>query len=264
MNLKGLKFYLTVVRHGQTIANSKKTIQGQSDTLLTELGIEQAQALAEHFKLNGPRNFDIIYTSDLTRAYKTCRIIADTCCSNDDKQLIINKDVRLRERKYGHYYEGKCVFDLKRAAYGYGYDDSNFTLFTPEGAESMEDVRLRVEDFFENTLSKVVQNNQEVLIVSHWATIKELLKIFQSKSNGSITDEHLIEAPNSAFSRFRISLTGNSGKSNACKSVATTDDTINMDLVFKQTIDKVDAISLHQTPHLRKEQISANLRGNVQ
>lgn len=248
MYIKELEFYLTVVRHGQTMANLCKTIQGHTNTPLTELGLEQAKALAEHFRLTGPNNFDHIYTSDLSRAYETCLILTKGCC--ETSKQIVNKEMRLRERQYGSMFEGKPVNELKVTAYGLGYNDENFTQFTPNGAESMEDVRNRIEDFLINALSKVVQHNQEVLIVTHWATIKEILKFFQPKANGSITSDHLVETPNTAFCRFKVCL----------RSVNKFKDQTDREKT-EQTIKRVDVISLHQTPHLSMEQVSINLRG---
>lgn len=55
-----------VVRHGQTDENINRIIQGQQDTLLNEVGIEQGTRVAEALK---DIHFDVIYSSDLKRAY---------------------------------------------------------------------------------------------------------------------------------------------------------------------------------------------------
>ena len=41
---------LHLIRHGQTNWNEERRIQGQSDSVLTELGIRQAQALGERLR----------------------------------------------------------------------------------------------------------------------------------------------------------------------------------------------------------------------
>lgn len=202
------EFNLTIVRHGQTEANVLRTIQGHSNTPLTKLGLEQALALANYFKNQQHLLLDRLYSSDLDRAYQTCRIIAQNCAfkqvvSGRDKDLII-QDVRLRERAYGPNYEGRPIARLQDDAHKFGFNRSNFTQFTPDGVESMEEVKQRVSDFCTNTLWPECLPGEEVLIVSHWATIKEFLKLFQPLANGAIRREDLLETPNTAFNRFRI------------------------------------------------------------
>ncbi len=66
---------LILVRHGETDWNLEGRYQGQADLPLNERGREQAKLLAE--RLRGER-IEAIYVSDLSRAYETARIIAET------------------------------------------------------------------------------------------------------------------------------------------------------------------------------------------
>lgn len=54
-----------VVRHGETDANRAHIIQGQLDTSLNIMGLEQAQLVSEVLR---DIAFDFAYTSDLKRA----------------------------------------------------------------------------------------------------------------------------------------------------------------------------------------------------
>ena len=63
----------TVVRHGETVANLNKVIQGQSDVPLSPAGEKQAELLARRWRR---RRFDAVYTSDLSRAVRTAELIA--------------------------------------------------------------------------------------------------------------------------------------------------------------------------------------------
>jgi probable phosphoglycerate mutase len=65
---------LIVVRHGETIWNADRRMQGQQDSPLSERGRAQALALGIRF-MNEP--FDHLYSSDLARAYQTAAAIAD-------------------------------------------------------------------------------------------------------------------------------------------------------------------------------------------
>ena len=68
---------LILVRHGETVWNQENRWQGQADTPLSEAGHEQARQLAQHF-LDKRRSIQAIYTSDLSRARDTARIIGQT------------------------------------------------------------------------------------------------------------------------------------------------------------------------------------------
>lgn len=247
------EFYLTIVRHGQTIANELKTIQGHSNTALTKLGLDQAKALANHFKTVCELRFDRSFSSDLSRAYDTCKIITTSCSKSANHNIV--KDPRLRERKYGHLFEEKPIAQLLQEAFKQGFDETNFTQYTPDGVESMEELRDKVTEFCHKTLIRDCRDGEEVLLVSHWGTIKEILKLFQSKANGQIRGEHLKETPNAAFSRFLV----------RCKSLSS----LNKETTLQHhqngsdegfVIDTIQVISLHQSPHLSNEQNSVNLK----
>ena len=81
-----------MVRHGETIWNTEKRIQGYSNTPLTEYGIRQAEKTGKRLS---KENLNEIYSSDLGRAVQTAEII--------NKHLALNITLvkGLRERKYG-------------------------------------------------------------------------------------------------------------------------------------------------------------------
>ena len=88
---------LYLVRHGETEWNVKGIIQGQLNSNLTEKGIEQAKKTGDELK---DIKFDMIFSSDSTRAYDTALII------KLDRELIIETSHLLRERSFGSF-EGK-------------------------------------------------------------------------------------------------------------------------------------------------------------
>ena len=83
---------LVLVRHGETVWNTESRIQGHSDSALTALGLEQADAIAA--RLAGER-FDALLSSDLGRARETAMAIA----GRTGHRAI--EDPRLRERNFG-------------------------------------------------------------------------------------------------------------------------------------------------------------------
>ena len=83
---------LFVVRHGETEWNRQGLLQGHLDSPLSELGVNQANALSEHFS---KCKWDLIVSSDLNRAVRTSEIIKGA-----SGQKILT-DSRLRERELG-------------------------------------------------------------------------------------------------------------------------------------------------------------------
>lgn len=62
-----------LIRHGESQANEKDVFIGHTDLELTELGKQQAELTAGYLKAITP---DVIYASDLKRAYHTARATA--------------------------------------------------------------------------------------------------------------------------------------------------------------------------------------------
>ncbi|MFT4417014.1 histidine phosphatase family protein [Fredinandcohnia humi] len=62
-----------LVRHGETAWNAIERIQGRTDIPLNEVGIKQAEACREYFREH--RDWDVLFSSTLTRAKQTAEII---------------------------------------------------------------------------------------------------------------------------------------------------------------------------------------------
>lgn len=71
-----MKKTLYLVRHGQTLFNVQKRIQGWCDSPLTELGIKQAKQVGQYFKDNNI-TIDHAYCSTSERASDTLENITD-------------------------------------------------------------------------------------------------------------------------------------------------------------------------------------------
>ena len=66
---------LILIRHGESMANSKDMFAGHLDIDLHPNGEKQARVTAEYIKQNF--KVDKIYSSDLKRAYYTAKALAD-------------------------------------------------------------------------------------------------------------------------------------------------------------------------------------------
>lgn len=67
-------YFVTLVRHGESVGNAQDIKHGQTDFPLTERGIAQARALAERWKAEGC-TFDLCIASPLLRARQTAEIL---------------------------------------------------------------------------------------------------------------------------------------------------------------------------------------------
>lgn len=68
---------ITFIRHGRSLADDENKFEGRYDSPLTDRGIEQATNVANEWKNNKYRNYDLIVCSPLIRARKTAEIFSD-------------------------------------------------------------------------------------------------------------------------------------------------------------------------------------------
>jgi len=149
---------ITTVRHGQTLWNHERRIQGQSDIELDDVGLSQAEKLGNRL---ATEKIDIIYTSNLKRAVKTAEII------NNHHNAKFVTVTALREMCYGTY-EG-CVFDNFQNELDYYYQNINTPM--PEG-ESVMNVFDRIYGFLDEVVEKQYEN---IVIVSHYGVILTII-----------------------------------------------------------------------------------------
>ena len=83
---------LILIRHGETVWNQQRRMQGHSDSPLSETGERQARQLALRLKQFA---FSALYSSDSGRAHHTARSVAEV--TGHDIVL----EPRLRERHFG-------------------------------------------------------------------------------------------------------------------------------------------------------------------
>src|SRR5690554_99191 len=151
----GHKGRLLMVRHGQTRANIDKVWHGTTDTVLTDVGREQARRLGDYFhRIATP---DVIYASPLQRARDTALAIAER------HQLEPNFDERLMEFSLGEW-EGIKFDDIEilHGATGELYGNPDFAA---PGGESQRMVRNRMVAAIDEIIHR--HPDQNVVLVSH-------------------------------------------------------------------------------------------------
>ena len=88
---------LVLVRHGQSDWNLKNLFTGWKDPDLTAQGVSEAKAAGHRLKALD-LHFDMAFTSDLTRAQKTCGLILSEMGQSD---IPVSRNQALNERDYG-------------------------------------------------------------------------------------------------------------------------------------------------------------------
>ncbi len=69
-----MKTTLFLVRHGETVDNANKIMQGQTQGQLNDEGVRQAEQLRNQLAATP---IDMVVSSDLKRAVDTARIVAE-------------------------------------------------------------------------------------------------------------------------------------------------------------------------------------------
>ncbi len=149
---------ITLVRHGQTIENANRIVQGQLDGTLSELGKQQAIETAE--KLRNTK-FDYIYCSDLGRCKQTAKEIIKF-----HQKTPIQYSSELREMNFGDF-QGAPSRD-------YLWDElpGNFeTRRAPNGENGLE-FQKRVIDYTNNLLEE--HPDDSMLLITHGGVMKIL------------------------------------------------------------------------------------------
>ncbi|WP_319481694.1 histidine phosphatase family protein [uncultured Draconibacterium sp.] len=181
---------ITIIRHGETMWNVQKRIQGQRNSKLSENGITQAELVA---KALAKREFDVLLSSDLERAVETAKII--------NKQLVLphKYNANLRERSFG-IFEGKNFAEIeeKYPEEFRRYKERNPEFVVP-GGESIQQMYKRVTSEIESIARNF--KDQKVLIVSHGLVLEMMMyRTFSLK----LDEPRAFSINNSSISSFYI------------------------------------------------------------
>lgn len=189
---------LLIVRHGQTAYNREFRNQGRADIELDEVGVEQAQCLANALAEFEP---DAIYSSPLKRASATAEVIA--------RAREVHLDPRLAERDYGSW-EGKTRDEIALE------DEESHTLYRADpvtsasgGGETGIDVFMRSVAFLHDLFAR--HEAGDIVVVTHGGSGSALIAALLNGSpatadcfrlsNCSVT-EILVDGPRRRLARF--------------------------------------------------------------
>lgn len=156
---------LYIIRHGETDWNKERRLQGQSDTMLNEYGIELARITSEALR---DVSFDHIFSSPLKRAYRTAEII------RGERNIPIVTDDRLKEIGFGINEGVRSELITKDFHY---FFDAPEKYVPAEGGETYEQLCARSRDFIDEVLVplSVKEPDSTVLVTAHGALNKSMM-----------------------------------------------------------------------------------------
>ena len=192
---------LILVRHGQSEWNAKNLFTGWKDPGLTDQGVSEAKN-AGKLILEQNIEFDVMYTSMLSRAQKTGDIILGIL---DHKEIPIIKNEALNERHYGSL--AGLNKDDARKKWG---DEQvhiwrrSFDMPPPDG-ESLKDTADRVLPYFETEIMPKVISGSSILIAAHGNSLRALIMKLDSISPEDIVK---LEIPTGAPIQYEFTPDG--------------------------------------------------------
>jgi 2,3-bisphosphoglycerate-dependent phosphoglycerate mutase len=164
---------LVLVRHGQSEWNLKNLFTGWKDPGLTALGVEEARTAGRRLKARGLA-FDVAFTSSLSRAQETLRLMLDEIGRPDLPTL---RDQALNERDYGDL-AGLNKDDARKRwgaeqvhLWRRSYDVS------PPGGESLKDTVARALPYYVQEILPHVMRGERVLVAAHGNSLRALVMV---------------------------------------------------------------------------------------
>lgn len=178
--MKNIEFY--IFRHGQTDWNKKKRIQGSTDIPLNELGRKEAQSLKDFFSAI---EVDHVFTSDLSRAYETAKIVFE------DRSISITKSPELREANFGEV-EGMYVDELLSRFSTKFWDihkgGTESDKFAYPGGENRGEVRSRLISFIDKIRKE--KPNSTIALSTHGGALRSIMHHYLPN------EKELVKIPN--------------------------------------------------------------------
>jgi 2,3-bisphosphoglycerate-dependent phosphoglycerate mutase len=178
---------LVLCRHGQSDWNLKNLFTGWKDPDLTAQGIAEAKAAGQKLKAQGV-GFDVAFTSALTRAQHTCRLLL---AELGQPGLETIRDQALNERDYGEL--SGLNKDDARARWGEeqvhvwrrSYD------VPPPGGESLRDTAARVLPYYVHRILPAVLSGRRTLVAAHGNSLRALIMAMEGMTGEQIVAREL-------------------------------------------------------------------------
>jgi len=200
---------LVLLRHGESTWNQENRFTGWTDVDLTDKGREEAREAGRLMAADGYQ-FDVAYTSVLTRAIRTLWIALD------EMQMLwldIHKSWRLNERHYGGLQglnkaetaakHGEAQVKIWRRSYDipppplaagderHPARDRRYVGLQPSQlplTESLKDTVARFLPYWHETIAPQIVGGKRVVIAAHGNSLRALVKYLDDVSESDIVE----------------------------------------------------------------------------
>jgi 2,3-bisphosphoglycerate-dependent phosphoglycerate mutase len=178
---------LVLVRHGQSDWNLKNLFTGWKDPDLTEQGVEEAHAAGRKLK-DMKLDFDIAFTSDLSRAQRTLALILEEL-GHEDLETIRNQ--ALNERDYGDI----TGMNKDEARKQFGEEQVHIWRRSfdvpPPGGESLKMTAERVLPYYHSEILPQVLSGKRVIVAAHGNSLRALVMELEGLTPDQILQREL-------------------------------------------------------------------------
>jgi broad specificity phosphatase PhoE len=183
-----------LLRHGETVWNRERRVQGQKDSPLTPLGLEQARRYGLRLKdVLEPGDGYRLVSSPLGRALHTARIVAAVL---DRRAEEITTDDRLKEMAWGRW-DGMTAAEIEaqdKELWQARIDD-RWTRPPPGGGETQQDILDRAVAWLGS-----IEAEARLVVVAHGALGRAVRCAYEGLPPEAMLD---LDQPQDAFFRLR-------------------------------------------------------------
>lgn len=175
---------LVLIRHGQSLWNLENRFTGWVDVPLTDKGREEARQAAARL---GHLRFDVAYTSALSRAQETLKLVLEGIGQN----VPVIRDQALNERHYGD------LQGLNKADTAKRYGDAQVHIWrrsydvAPPNGESLELTAKRTLPFFDRAIGGDLRQGKNVLVVAHGNSNRSIVMQLDQLSKEAVLELNL-------------------------------------------------------------------------
>ena len=160
---------IVLIRHGESQWNLENRFTGWVDVPLSTKGEQEAREAGQKLL---PFRFDYGFTSVLTRAKETLRIVLEVVGQTD---LPIEENQALNERMYGD------LQGLNKAETAKKYGEQQVKIWRrsydvpPPGGESLKDTAERVLPYYQQRIQPELTVERTILVVAHGNSLRALV-----------------------------------------------------------------------------------------
>ncbi len=173
---------LVLLRHGESQWNLENRFTGWVDVPLSPKGIEEAKSAGDKLR---EVKFDRAFTSVLTRANETLRIVLETIGQTN---IPVEKDKALNERMYGD------LQGLNKTETAKKYGEAQVKIWRrsydvkPPGGESLKDTAERALPYYEKMIKPHLLKGETIMIAAHGNSLRALVMELDRLSKAEVLE----------------------------------------------------------------------------